>query len=165
MQILTPGTSAEFNSLMLSTYNNGSPTYTRLSEYENTESYDVEFGKAHVIKQGREATVICFGNMLSTVVKACENLDVTILYYTTVIPFDIDTLINNFNERLIICEPFYQGSINHEITNGLQKYKYNIHNIGIPRKFLLNYGTKEQHDNKLGLNVEGVKNKIELCLN
>jgi transketolase len=164
MQIVTPGTSKEFNSLMMSTYNNNAPTYTRLSEYENTESYDVVFSKANIIKQGKDATVVCFGNMLSTVVTACADLDVTILYYTTVVPFDIDTLINNFNEKIIVCEPFYQGSINHTIVESLQSFKYTIFNIGIPRRFLLNYGTKEQHDLNLGLDVVGIKNKITICL-
>jgi transketolase len=164
MQILIPGTSREFNTLLTSTYNNNAPTYTRLSEYENVESCDVSFGKANVIKRGSDATVVCFGNMLSTVVKACADLNVTILYYTTVIPFDIDALIGNFNEKIIVCEQFYQGSINHAIIEGLQAFRYTIFNIGIPRQFLLNYGTKEQHDSKLGLDVVGLKNKIITCL-
>jgi len=52
MQIIVPGTSKEFDTLFNSCYNNGSPTYYRLSERENKVSPIVEFGKANVLKKG-----------------------------------------------------------------------------------------------------------------
>lgn len=164
MQILIPGTSSELNTLLLETYNNGSPTYTRLSERENKTNQDVTFGKGIVIKIGKQATVVCFGNMLSTVTEACKDLDVTILYYTTIVPFDSTLLRNNFNTKVIICEQFYEGSVNHLITNALNGCLYQIYNISIPRKFIHNYGTREEIDEHLGLNIDGINKKIKLCL-
>jgi len=165
MQIVTPGTSQEFDKLLISSYNNDSPTYYRLSETENTNTQNVEFGKGVVIKQGKEATIICFGTMLDNVYKACEDLDVTILYYTTILPFDVNLLKEYSNEKIIICEPFYEGSVNHIITKALQYEKYTIFNIGIPRQFLTNYGIKQQHDVHLGLDFKGIASKIKLCIN
>lgn len=164
MQIIIPGTSLEFNSLLLEGYNNGAPTYYRLSEFENTDSYEVQVGKANLIKNGKAATVICFGNMLNAVCKACENIDVTILYYTSILPFDVDLIKDNFNENIIVCEPFYEGSVNHLITKALQEKKYRILNIGVPRQFLTNYGTKEQHDKKIGLDYLSISSKINTWL-
>jgi transketolase len=165
MQIITPGTSKEFDSLMKETYNNGLPTYYRLSEYENNQDCDVKFGKALKVKDGKKATIICFGNMLQKVIESTENLDVTILYYTTVSPFDSELLLENFNSNIIVCEPFYEGSVNYFITKTLSNKKYSINNIGIPREFLTKYGNSKEMDEYLGLDVESIKNKItKLCM-
>lgn len=164
MQIVVPGTSKEFDNLFLESYNNDHPTYFRLSEYENNDSYDCKFGKGIKIKEGKKATIICFGNTLSSVLTATKEMDVTILYYTSVNPFDSELLFKNFNEKIIVIEPFYQGSVNYLITNSLQTKKYSLENIGVPHDFLLNYGTKKEHDVNLGLDHEGLKKRIEKCL-
>jgi len=165
MQIVVPGTSQEFDKLLTTGYNNGSPTYYRLSETENTGTQNVEFGKGVIIKQGKDATVICFGTMLDNVCRACENLDITILYYTTILPFDIELLKNNSNKKIIICEPFYEGSVNHIVTKALEHQQYTIYNIGVPRQFLTSYGTKQQHDEYLGLDFKSISSIIKLWLN
>ena len=72
MQVICPGSSKEFDSLFRATYNNSSPTYFRLSEYEHELNHTVEFGRANVIKTGSQALVICYGNMLDAVYKAVE---------------------------------------------------------------------------------------------
>ena len=150
--------------MLKETYDNSSPTYTRLSEYENAYSNSVEFGKANVIKRGSKATIVCFGNMLSNVIKACEDLDVTILYYSTVMPFDCESLRKNFNDVIITCEPFYEGSVNHLILNATRGKMCEIYNIGIPRYFLSNYGNKLEHDIKLKFDFEGIRDKILTCI-
>jgi transketolase len=165
MQIVIPGNSKEFDTLFKITYNNNSPTYTRLSEYENKKENDIIFGKGNLIKVGKKATIIVFGNMLDSVIDACEDIDVTILYYTTIKPFDKDLLLENFNENIIIIEPFYMGSVNYLITSLLRDFKYRITNIGIPHNFLLNYGSKIQHDEYLELDVKNLKNRIKNELN
>ena len=165
MQIIVPGTSKEFDTLINETYNNGSPTYYRLSEYENKESKNVNFGKGIVIKTGSKATIICYGNILESVIDACENLDVTVLYYTTISPFDSNLLLENFNENIIVCEPFYEGSTNYFISQALKNKKYKLNNIGVPRKFLINYGSKKEHDAHLKLDVIGIRERIKECVN
>lgn len=164
MEIIVPGTSNEFNSLMLETYNNGSPTYFRLSEYENSVNHDVKFGKGIKIKTGKMATIICFGNMLQKVLESTEGLDVTILYYTTITPFDNELLLENFNENIIVCEPFYEGSVNYYITKALLGKKYSINNIGVPREFLTKYGNYDTMDKYIKLDTESIKERLlELC--
>jgi transketolase len=164
MEIVIPGTASELDSLIKQTYNSGNPTYTRISETQHTETIPVKFGCANVIKQGKTATVVCFGPMLKQVMEATENMDVTLLYYSTILPFDSKTLLDNFNETVIICEPFYEGSTNHLIDLALVGKAYRKFNIGVPRKFLTNYGHKEEHDSFLGLDSIGIKEKIQRCL-
>jgi transketolase len=160
MQIVLPGTSEEFNQLFKQSYKNGSPTYFRLSEFENNQSYDVNFGFANVIKTGTDATIVCVGNMLQTTIDATEGLDVTILYYTSINPFDEKTLKDNFNENLIIIEPYYEGGINYLINKTLISKKMRILNIGVPLNFIENYGTKKENDISIGLDSESIKKQI-----
>jgi len=164
MEIIIPGTSNEFNQLINQTYNNGSPTYFRLTEYENNFDNIVSFGKGNLIKSGSKATIICVGNLLNNVLEATENLDVTILYYTTINPFDSEILLSNFNEKIILVEPYYEGGLNYKINKTLKGFKYELINIGVPHKFLTNYGTKLEHDINLSLNADGIKKTIEECL-
>jgi transketolase len=160
MQIICPGTSEEFDYLIQNNYNNGSPSYYRLSEYENLENHILKLGEGKIIKSGSKATVLCFGNILSTALKALSDLDVTILYYNSVQPFDINLLINNLNKKIIIIEPFYEGSVNYQLAELIKTTPLQILNIGIQRKFLYNYGTKEEHDINLNLDEAGIRNRI-----
>jgi transketolase len=164
MEIVLPGTSEEFDKLFKESYNDGNPTYFRLSEYENKTSQDVKFGKANLIKKGNKALIVCVGNMLQNTIEATEDLDVSILYYTTLSPFDYKSLIENFNEKIIVIEPYYEGGLNYKINKALENKKYSLSNIGVPHRFLTNYGTKYEHDINLELDVQGIKNKILKCI-
>lgn len=164
MEVVCPGTSNQFDKLIKQSYNNGNPTYFRLSEYENKDQSEVEFGKANVIKKGSNATIVCYGNMLQSVMEATHDLNVTILYYTTVRPFDAQTLIDNMTETIIVCEPFYEGTTNFLITKALEGKMYRLYNIGVPRKFLTNYGSKQQHDLYLELDETALNKRILECL-
>jgi len=163
MEILIPGSSSEFDTLVKQTYANGNPTYTRISEHEHGQIIPVNFGKANILKKGRLATVVCFGPMLKSVYEATLDLDVTLLYYSTIFPFDSKVLLDNFNETIIVCEPFYEGSVNHLIDSSLEGKRYRKSNIGVPRKFLTNYGTKEDHDLYLKLDPKSIRERILSC--
>lgn len=160
MNIFLPGTSLELDYLIKTNYKTGL-NYYRMSEYENEKSFKINGGVA--IKKGKEATVVCFGNMLSEVERACSDLDVTILYYNTIVPFDSEVLKNNLNQTIIICEPFYEGTVNYLITKNINT-SINLYNIGIPRKFLTNYGSKEEHDIHLKLDSMGIQQQIKSIL-
>lgn len=164
MEIIVPGTSQEFDTLVTATYNNGNPTYTRISEYQHKQNFSVEFGKGNAIRTGKLATIICFGPMLEQVLEATRGMDVTVLYYSTVYPFDEKLLLDNYNETIILCEPFYEGTTNHLVSSALRGKKYSLTNIGIPRKFLTNYGKKSEHDRHLKLDAQGIEERITQCL-
>jgi transketolase len=165
MQNIVPGNSDEFDFLFNKSYDNGKPTYYRLSEYENKYKVNIEANKATLIRTGSKATIICIGNMLDRVLEACEDEDVTILYYTTISPFDCELLSENFNENIIICEPYYEGSLNYEINKTFLNKNHKILNIGVPHKFLTNYGKKEEHDIEIGLDMISIREKIKNFIN
>lgn len=54
--------------------------------------------------------MLVFAEMFDSVMEACKDLDVTILYYTTAAPFDVVTLQNNIEKENYLYEPFYEGT-------------------------------------------------------
>jgi transketolase len=163
-RIYAPGTSLEFDTLLSSQYNNKQANYWRLSESENKKSIEVISGKANVIKKGNLATIVVYSTMLDRVVEACDDLDVTILYYTTIVPFDSETLLQNLNSKIIVCEPFYESSTNMLINKKLTNHNCSILNIGVPRHFLNNYGSKQDQDTFLKLDQQNIRDRITECL-
>ncbi len=164
MEIVVPGTATEFDRLFKASYADGKPTYFRLSEKSNKESYDVEFGKARVVQKGGAATVIAVGPMLDKVKEACAGIDATILYYTTVAPFDRDTLAENVSGgKVIVCEPYYSGALAFDVAEALKgsKQSADVSHIGVPREFIRKYGKVEDIDRHLKLTVADIREKIQ----
>lgn len=161
LQIVLPGTSEEFDKLFKSSYNNEFPTYYRLSERENKTSVDVQFGKASILKNGSKATVVAVGNVLDMVLEACEKFDVTIIYYTTLEPFDMEVLKNNFNSnKFLIVEPYYSGALLNNIIDALSGISICFQSVGVPLNFITNYGKPEEHDQLNGMNARNIKEKL-----
>jgi transketolase len=162
MEILVPGTSQEFDSLFKECYNNNKPTYIRLSEFENDLSFDTKLGKGVIIKKGTSATVIAIGPTLTKTLNAVSDLDVTLLYYTSVNPFDVELIKNHNNKgKIFIVEPYYRGSLLNEIVEIFKPNHLKIGGIGVPIKFLNNYGLKNDHDIALGFTEKYIYDRIK----
>ena len=162
MQIVIPGHASEFDRLFNSAYSNSSPTYFRLSERSNQENYDVEFGKARIIKSGDKATIIAVGSILDMVIEAVQDLDVCVLYYTTVSPFDDYTLRENCKSgKIVLMEPYYSGNMINDIHATLGEKSISIKSVGVPNKFLTDYGKVEEHDVSIGLTPSNVRKQVE----
>lgn len=162
IEIVVPGTADEFDSLFRANYANGNPTYYRLSRDVNRESRIVKFGQAYVVKKGKAATVIAVGPMLEMILEACKDKDVTILYYTTVEPFDRDTLLANCpSEKILICEPYYKGALLYDIYSSFHDKKVQIADLGISHEFASHYGYTTEHYKQMGLTVENIRLELE----
>lgn len=149
MSIICPGSSGEFDALFKAGLNLSGPKYYRLSETQNKHAQPVQFGEANVIKRGSGGVVIAVGTMLDRIISACEDLDVSILYYASVAPFDSKALaaMTNDGERIIICEPYYvEGGITPNVIQATLGKAVAILNIGIPTIFLNHYGSLQEHD-------------------
>lgn len=165
MEIVVPGTAQEFDTLFKAAYANGNPSYFRLSETANKESYDVKFGKAQVIQKGSGATVIAVGTMLDAVIGAAKGLDVTVLYYTTIAPFDGQTLKDNCpSGKVLLCEPYYFGALTTDIMQALAPRPVRVAYAGVPHIFVDHYGKREEHNAAFGLTEAGIREKLEEIL-
>jgi len=94
------------------------------------EEYYIEIGKANVVKEGTDVTIVTFGKMLSRVVNpAVEELNkaginAEVIDLRTVRPIDYDTIINSVKKtnRLVVVEEAWPlGSIATEIAFKVQK--------------------------------------------
>ena len=111
-------------------------------------------------------TVIAIGPMLDIVVEATENLDVTILYYNCVSPFDSELLRENMESgKLFIVEPFYENTMAPLIQKHLSDRRVMTCSKGIPRKFVTKYGKTDEHYEEFGLNSHGIRNEIQRMIN
>ena len=90
----------------------------------------------------------------------------TILYYTTVIPFDGATLKeHNVSSKIMLCEPYYQGVLLTDILNVLWPKPVLIDCVGVPHRFLTDYGQAEEHDEFIGLTAGNIRKRIKRIMN
>lgn len=161
MQIIVPGTALEFERLFRQTYANGSPTYHRLALRSNTDEQPVDFGELRVIQRGKAGTIVAVGPMLEPTIQASTELDVTILYCTTVAPFDGATLRREcVGERVALVEPYYAGGLAASIMAEMQHQPIRLASIGVPHETYHNYGTPEQHEEALGLTPHSIRERL-----
>ena len=161
MEIVLPGTAEEFDKLFRKSYANGKPTYFRLSEKQNSQSHNVKFGQAEIVKKGKLATILAVGPMLELAIMAAEDLDVTILYYTAIIPFDKKTLKENSESgKILLCEPYYAGALLPEILETLSPKPVSVESIGVPIQMMTNYGTAGEHDESIGFTYKNIRKKL-----
>lgn len=167
MQICVPGTPDEFEILLRQTYSNGAPTYIRTSIQQNSISRPTSFGELHIEREGSDGVVVAVGPMLERTLAAVGEMDLTVLYATTIVPFDEETLRNavaRASANVILVEPYYEGGLVQNIARALQAIPTRIKAIGVPRKVLERYGPPERHDDELGLTAEGIHGQIATFL-
>ncbi len=162
-EFAAPGTAKQFLQLYNQSYRNGHTTFYRISDHPNVNyDPDVVFGKAAIMQTGEKATVLAVSVMLDMVMEACKDEDVTILYYTTLEPFDKETLAENCGSgKLLICEPEYEGTLLHDAVSALSGKKLQIEQAGFPREIFRNYGTYDEKMKHYGLTCETIREKVQ----
>jgi len=94
------------------------------------EEYYIEIGRANVIKEGTDVTIVSFGKMISRVVNPAvealtkEGINVEVIDLRTVRPLDYETILNSVKKtnRLVIVEEAWPlASISSEIAFNVQK--------------------------------------------
>jgi transketolase len=166
MEVFIPGHPQELDGLLRATYANDRPTYLRASVAQNDEPVDVVPGRIEVVRRGKRATILAIGPMLSRALAATRGLDVSILYATSLAPFDGPTLAEEAGDQpfVIAVEPFYEGTTTPAIVRALGRVPARIASIGVPRRFLREYGTPEENDRALGLDAAGIRRRIAEAL-
>jgi transketolase len=115
-----------------------------------------------VIQKGSSATVVAVGPALNPVLEAVKGLDVTVLYYSCVAPFDEATLKNYCtSEKVLVCEPYYSGNLTSDIIRAMWPVKILVDCVGVPLEFLCNYGSAEEHDESIGFTSFNIRKRLE----
>lgn len=165
VEVFVPGTASELDRLIRATYANGRITYIRTAIATNAASFDVEPGRAEVLRRGGRATVLAIGPMLDRTIAAVEGMDVTVMYATSIAPFDADRLAREaLGPDVVVVEPFYEGTTTATVAAALSARPSRIGSVGVPRRFIHTYGGLEEHDQELGLDIAGIRERIAAFL-
>lgn len=164
IQIFVPGTSEEFKTLFTQTWGNGYPKYFKLSNKQHGLKIKVDSSSHTVVRRGSGNIVIFVnGHLLDEVMQASTDED-TVVYLPVLSGLsetsksEIATIVAN-KKVLIVEENAMIGGLGDLIFDISSKFGVPISakKIGIPNKFLTNYGKPEQHREALGLTVENIK--------
>lgn len=157
MEVLQPGSKKELDTLIRSQYNNGNPTYFRLSDFGHTLDVPVQFGKANILKDsGAKITVMTAGPILGNVMEACKDLPVNLVYFTTLKPIDKE-VIARFRDTqiLVVHDAFGLKEAIHEVPD------LRVSTLGIPDQYCVWYGTVHDIRKKISLDPDGIRNWVK----
>jgi transketolase len=159
--VQVPGHPDEAEALLRQAIAGQGRNYLRLDGVSNAQPRDVADGRFQVLRRGRQASVIAVGPMADRVLAATEGLDLTVLYATTVRPFDAETLRATLTEPdVVLVEPYLRGTSVAEVSRALSDLRHRVLGLGVSQQELRRYGTVEQHDALHGLDEAGLRAAI-----
>ncbi|WP_420309963.1 transketolase family protein [Streptomyces sp. YS-B37] len=137
--------------------------YVRLSIQSNTEARPVDGARFHTVREGRSGVVVAVGPMLDNVLAATEGLDVTVLYATTVRPFDADALraaTGAAGTDVVLVEPYLAGTSTTAANDALADVPHRVLGLGVGCAELRRYGTITEHLTAHGLDPQALRERI-----
>jgi len=137
--------------------------YVRLSVQSNAEALPVDGTRFHTVREGRSGVVVAVGPMLDAVLAATEGLDVTVLYATTVRPFDADALraaTRGAGTDVVLVEPYLAGTSTTAANDALADVPHRVLGLGVGRAELRRYGTLAEHLTAHGLDARTLRERI-----
>jgi transketolase len=160
MEVTQPGTKQELDQLIRSQYSNGRPTYFRIAADEHGQSLPVKFGKGVVVRDsGAALTIVTAGPILGNVLKATADLQVNILYFNTIKPFDRACLVPFRKTRFLVVHDAFGL---HEAVCEEPDISVTYH--GMPDQFCCYYGRLEDIRKEIGLDPSGIRKVVENML-
>lgn len=141
----------------------GSRVYLRLSERQNSTARAVTPGHFDIVRHGRDGVVVAVGPMLDTVLAATARLDLTVLYATTVRPFDAAGLraaVAHTRRNVVLVEPYLAGTSSAHIASALLDAPHRALALGVTNTDTRHYGTVAEHDRAHGLDAAGLREQI-----
>ncbi len=160
-----PGHPDEAEALLRDAVAGEGRVYVRLSLQANREAHPVSAtGGFMPVREGRLGTVVAVGPMLDGVLAATEGLDLTVLYATTVRPFDAAGVrraagVTNAAD-VVIVEPYLAGTSAAAAGEALLDLPHRVLGLGVGRAELRRYGTMGEHLRAHGLDLAGLRERI-----
>ncbi|WFB10613.1 transketolase [Streptomyces sp. LX-29] len=170
-EVHVPGHPDEAEALLRHTAAGDGLAYVRLSAHVNEAALPITPGRFHTVREGRDGVVVAVGPLLDNVLGAVSGLDVTVLYATTVRPFDARTLHAAVRAQLpdgggtgsadvVLVEPYLAGTSTAAANDALADVPHRVLGLGIDRRELRRYGTVEEHLAGQGLDPATLRERI-----
>ncbi|UQA97655.1 transketolase family protein [Streptomyces halobius] len=138
--------------------------YVRLSVQANEAPRPVDGARFRTLREGRQGVVVAVGPMLDPVLAATEGLDVTVLYATTVRPFDAETLRAATGAAgeadVVTVEPYHAGTSTRFVNEALLDRSHRVLGLGVSRQELRRYGQLDEHLAGHGLDPHSLRERI-----
>ncbi|MFE5211950.1 transketolase family protein [Streptomyces sp. NPDC056600] len=137
--------------------------YVRLSAQTNDDAHPVDGSRPLTVRRGGAGVVVAVGPMLTPVLEATEGLDLTVLYATTVRPFDARTLreaTEAAGTDVVLVEPYLAGTSTPAAADALADVPHRVLGLGVGRRELRRYGTMPEHLAAHGLDPAGLRGRI-----
>ena len=162
--VYVPGHPAEVEPLLRAAVRGPGRSYVRLSGEENAEAITVTPGRMRIIRRGELGTVVAVGPLLSPTLEAVRGIDVTVLYATTVRPFDAETFMAVAGRDVILVEPYVAGTSAATVSRLLTQRPHRLLALGVEPIELRRYGRPSDHQRAHGLDAAGLRARIERFL-
>lgn len=137
--------------------------YVRLSLQSNGQGRSVDGTRFLTVREGRAGVVIAVGPLLDNVLAATEGMDVTVLYATTVRPFDgaaVRRAAGGGPADVVIVEPYLAGTSTASANDTLADVPHRVLGLGVGRAELRRYGQIEEHLVAHGLDPATLRERI-----
>ena len=159
-----PGHPDEVEPLLRAAAATNGAVYIRLEETSNQTAYP-DSEHLVVVRRGTGPTIVAVGPMLSRVLDATAGLDVSVLYTSTVRPFDGATLrAIAATPEVILVEPTLAGTSVRAASEALRDRPTRILGLGVERRELRRYGEPWEHARAHGLDAAGIRASIDSFL-
>ncbi|MFE1482376.1 MULTISPECIES: transketolase family protein [unclassified Streptomyces] len=163
--VQVPGHPDEAEALLRESVAGDDRVYVRLSLQANREARAVGgAGGFTVVRRGQRGTVVAVGPMLDNVLAATEGLDVTVLYATTVRPFDAAGVRRAAGAAatadVVLVEPYLAGTSAAATGEALMDLPHRVLGLGVGGAELRRYGRMEEHLAAHGLDPQGLRARI-----
>lgn len=132
IKVVIPSNPYDAKGLLISAMRDNNPVlflepmklYRAFREEVPEESYTVPIGKAHVVKEGEDATIVTYGGTVPMVKKVAEEyenkgVNIEVIDLRTISPLDTDTIIESVEKTgrlMIVHEAVKTGGVGAEIT-------------------------------------------------
>ncbi|MEW6172094.1 MAG: transketolase C-terminal domain-containing protein [Bacillota bacterium] len=171
-QIVYPGNPAEFDIIFRQSYRCDKLTLFRIPAHQHGQGFhagEIQFGKGIKVTDGSNLTIVATGPQLDNAVAARDALsemgwDAEILYIHTIRPLDSGLIRSSASKTrriLVIEEHVRSGGLGDDVlraTIDIPDIRYSF--ISIPDSFLTEYGSYEDHCERLGLTRNGILDKV-----
>lgn len=136
LKVVAPGTAADANGLVRASIRDDSPVifieHRGLYFREDPEGFqpgEATLGKAHVVREGSDVTLVSYSRMLTECLAAAEDMagkgvSVEVIDLRSLVPLDIDTIVESVrrtNRLAVAHEAVVQGGLGAEIAARVQE--------------------------------------------
>ncbi|MFJ2116301.1 MULTISPECIES: transketolase [unclassified Streptomyces] len=166
--VRVPGHPDEAEALLRQAAAGDGRDYVRLSLQSNARARPVTGDGFATVREGRGGVVVAVGPMLDNVLAATEGLDMTVLYATTVRPFD-GAALRRATERagatdVVLVEPYLAGTSAAAAGDALIATPHRVLGLGVARRELRAYGELAEHLAAHGLDPASLRERISAFL-